>query len=387
MSAFKWMMRLLLFAFVTTLTLVKPSVASQASETAEFHIAASHFQFEPNRIEVSEGQRVRLVLHSLDGVHGLAIPEFGVSLRIPEGGAPVEIVFIADKAGVFAFGCSEYCGVGHADMTGEIVVLGASRVDETASTSELVEEADFNVVNIPTTLQMDRHRFAFRVTHRFARPLGEGSFGNLLEDFLGLDGGAQIGLELRFGLFSNTQIGVYRTSDRTIQFFGRQGLLDQESGAPIGLDLSLGIEGKDNFQEDYSPQVGVVLSRRLGSRFALYASPSFVGNTDLLSPDSSPDSSDEEDDYTVVLGLGARVLITDTVTIVAELSPRIAGFDGRLGDKSNKYHASFGFEKLLRGHVFQLNFSNEIGTTPAQIARGQQGPDDWFLGFNISRKF
>ena len=231
-----------------------------------------------------------------------------------------------------------------------------------------------------TTPERDQRDGDHVVTHRFARPLGQGSLVELLEDFLGLDGGAQIGLELRYGLFSDTQIGVYRTSDRTIQFFGRQRLLEQGTGGPIGLDLSLGIEGTDNFQEDYSPQLGVVLSRRLGSRLALYAAPSFVGNTDLL----SPDSSDEEDDYTVVLGLGARVLITDTVTIVAELSPRMAGFDGRLGDKSNKFHASFGVEKLLRGHVFQLNFSNEIGTTPAQIARGQQGPDDWFLGFNIS---
>ena len=170
------MIRLLLFAFVTTLTLVKPSVASQTPETAEFYIEASHFQFEPNRIEVNEGQRVRLVLHSLDGVHGLAIPEFGVSLRIPEGGVPVQIEFIADKAGVFPFGCSEYCGVGHAEMTGEIVVLAPSRAGETSSTSELVEEADFTVINIPTTLQVNRHRFAFRVTHRFARPLGDGSY-------------------------------------------------------------------------------------------------------------------------------------------------------------------------------------------------------------------
>jgi len=377
----KWMIRLLLFA-VTSLTLVKRSAASQTFETAEFHIEASRFRFEPDRIEVSQGQRVRLVLHSLDGAHGLAIPEFGVSLRIPEGGVPVEIEFIADKAGVFPFGCSEYCGVGHADMTGEIVVLGASRAEETSSTSEFVEEADFNVINIPTTLQMDRHRFAFRVTHRFARPLGQGTLGDLLEDFLGLDGGAQIGLELRYGLFSNTQIGVYRISDRTIQFFGRHGLLEQKTSGPFGLDLSLGIEGTDNFQEDYSLQVGVVLSRRLGSRLALYAAPSFVGNTTLSSSDSN-----EEDDYTVVLGLGARVLLTDTFTIVVELSPRIAGFDGRPGDQSNKFHASFGLEKLLRGHVFQLNFSNDIGTTPAQIARGQQGPDDWFIGFNISRRF
>lgn len=28
-----------------------------------------------------------------------------------------------------------------------------------------------------------------------------------------------------------------------------------------------------------------------------------------------------------------------------------------------------------------------VGTTPAQVARGQRGPDDWFIGFNLSRKF
>ena len=123
--------------------------------------------------------------------------------------------------------------------------------------------------------------------------------------------------------------------------------------------------------------------RRECPGIAWYAAPSYVGKPDLL----SPDGSDQEDDYTAVIGVGVRVNITDTVTIVGELTPRLAGFDGRLGPKSNKYHGSFGVEKLLRGHVFQLNFSNEIGTTPAQIARGQQGPDDWFLGFNISRKF
>ena len=31
---------------------------------------------------------------------------------------------------------------------------------------------------------------AFRVTHRFTRPLGQGDFGNLAEDLFGLDSGA-----------------------------------------------------------------------------------------------------------------------------------------------------------------------------------------------------
>ena len=69
---------------------------------------------------------------------------------------------------------------------------------------------------------MPRHASAFRVTHRFTRSLGQGNFGDLLGDGFGTDGGAQIVLENRFGLFSGTQLGVHRTSDKTIQFFGQQ---------------------------------------------------------------------------------------------------------------------------------------------------------------------
>ena len=38
-------------------------------------------------------------------------------------------------------------------------------------------------------------------------------------------------------------------------------------------------------------------------------------------------------------------------------------------------------------HVFQVNFSNGFGNTMGQLARGGTSSDDWYLGFNISRKF
>ena len=50
-------------------------------------------------------------------------------------------------------------------------------------------------------------------------------------------------------------------------------------------------------------------------------------------------------------------------------------------------YGSFGIEKRAGGHVFQLNFSNGFGTTMGQLARGGTGSEDWYLGFNISRKF
>jgi hypothetical protein len=66
---------------------------------------------------------------------------------------------------------------------------------------------------------------------------------------------------------------------------------------------------------------------------------------------------------------------------VLEAAPRVGGF------KPNEAHVSFGFERRAGGHLFQLNFSNNFGTTLGQVARGGASNDDWYLGFNISRKF
>jgi hypothetical protein len=240
-------------------------------------------------------------------------------------------------------------------------------------------EPDFTVVNLPTTLRLPRHKLAFRITHRFARPLSDGSFSDLLADFFGFDGGAQIGLELRFAAFSGNQIGVYRTSDRTIALFAQQDIVQQGS-SPVGVAAVGSVEGLDNFQQDYSPRLGVALSRKLGTRGALYAVPAWIGNTNL-------DPETGEDDSTLVLGLGARVRLSKTIAVVGEWTPRLAGYKGVRGGRTNSDHLTFGIEKRVGGHAFQINFSNDLGTTPAQTARGQQGVDDWFIGFNISRKF
>ena len=85
-------------------------------------------------------------------------------------------------------------------------------------------EPDFTVISVPTTGQLPRHTFAFRLTHRFSRPLdgfdNDFEVGELIENLFGFDSAAQIGLELRFGLMVGTQVGIHRTNDKTIQFFG-----------------------------------------------------------------------------------------------------------------------------------------------------------------------
>jgi len=48
----------------------------------------------------------------------------------------------------------------------------------------------------------------------------------------GIDSGAQIGHEYRFASSGNGQIGIHRTSDKTIEFFGQYGLYDKVATFP-----------------------------------------------------------------------------------------------------------------------------------------------------------
>ena len=240
-------------------------------------------------------------------------------------------------------------------------------------------EPEFMLINLPTTARLPRHKSAFRVTHRFARPLGQGDLGDLAADAFGFDGGAQIGMEYRFAIASGTQLGVYRTSDRTIEFFAQQDLW-QPGEHPFGLALAVSVEGLDNFHDELQPRAALVVSRTFGERMALYAVPTFIANTNI----GVGGGASEDEDQTFLVGLGARLHLGRGASLLAEFTPRVAGFEG--GPNAD-HHATFAIEKRVGGHAFQINFSNDLGTTPGQIARGTQGPEGWFIGFNISRKF
>lgn len=236
-------------------------------------------------------------------------------------------------------------------------------------------QPDFNLASLPTTLRVPLHKSAFRVTHRFTRSLGQGDLSDLISDFFGFDSGAQIGLEVRYGLMRGTQVGVHRTSNRTIEIFGQHSLLQQKAdGHPIGLDVIATFEGLNNLRGQKSPAVGLLVSRKLAKIAAVYAEPLFVFNTPFASGAGI-------DKNTIMIGLGTRVRILPTTYLVGEMTPRVSGY------KPGVDQASFGIEMRAGGHTFQVNVSNGSGTTLAQIARGGGNNDSWFIGFNIARKF
>ena len=235
-------------------------------------------------------------------------------------------------------------------------------------------EPDVALVSLPTSLRLAPWKSLFRLTHRFGLPL-EGDFGDLASNLFGLDNGATVGLEFRIGIVRNGQVGVHRSSDgKTIELFGQYGLLRQARGF---LDISalFSIDGTNNFQDSYSPAIGAIVSRTVGEWVALYVEPIWVNNSNQQ-PSELVDDNDS-----FIVGLGARVRIRPTVYLVGEFAPRAAGYSPQTP------HASFGIEKRAGGHMFQLNFSNSHATTPGQLARGGVEPQEWYMGFNLSRKF
>ena len=281
-----------------------------------------------------------------------------------------------------------------------IFSITASAQDVTTTpTSESEPQIELNLVTLPTTLSIGRHKSYARFTHRFVRDLGLGDFGDLAADLFSLDNGAVIGFEYRFGLTDSLHAGLYRnTLSKTLQVFGRWDLARQGGMLPVGVSAFASIEGLDNLQDAHQPGAGAVVSFTRGQAVAIYASPTFVDGTreaELLgagthdhdhvpAAEAPADPHEEEDEHahhdgTLFLGLGARVRLRPTVFVVGEISPRLAGHDP--GD------AGWGvsIEKWTRGHTLALTLTNFFGTTPGQIARG--GDDTLHLGFNITRKF
>jgi cytochrome c oxidase subunit 2 len=85
------------------------------------HMGVRQYVWEPATITAKKGELVRLIIHNADVLHGIVIPDLGVMEGdIPPDGVVIE--FMASKAGTFEFFCSVWCGEGHMEMRGKIVI-------------------------------------------------------------------------------------------------------------------------------------------------------------------------------------------------------------------------------------------------------------------------
>lgn len=91
--------------------------ANATGEVKEFTIDATNFEFDLKEIKVNQGDTVKVTLKNSEGLHAVKFDGYNKEVQGDE-----TITFVADKVGEFEYICSIFCGTGHDDMVGTLIV-------------------------------------------------------------------------------------------------------------------------------------------------------------------------------------------------------------------------------------------------------------------------
>ena len=93
----------------------------QAPGRPEFTLVAKDFRYSPDRLDVGQGDLVKVTIRSDDVAYSFAIDEYRIVRRVPAGGTTT-FEFHADRPGTFRFYSNLTSDSGHAEMQGRLVV-------------------------------------------------------------------------------------------------------------------------------------------------------------------------------------------------------------------------------------------------------------------------
>jgi cytochrome c oxidase subunit II len=84
-------------------------------------VVAQRFRYSPNEIVLKKGQPAVIEFTALDFQHGFKIPDLSIRADLPPGKV-TRIQLTPDRVGVYDFLCDNFCGGGHEEMNGRIIV-------------------------------------------------------------------------------------------------------------------------------------------------------------------------------------------------------------------------------------------------------------------------
>lgn len=88
----------------------------------ELVILASAFNYQPGKVEIPKGSKVKIIATSKDTLHGFSLPGTNVNMML-EPGHISEYYKTFNEKREYLIICNEYCGIGHADMKSMIKVV------------------------------------------------------------------------------------------------------------------------------------------------------------------------------------------------------------------------------------------------------------------------
>jgi hypothetical protein len=276
------------------------------------------------------------------------------------------------------------------------------------------EPYDYRLVNVPTPKRVLKGSLNLYFTHRFSqpvRPLSESA-----KELIGLDSSAVPSFGLFYGITDKLYVNAYRSGIcqrglcRTIELGAGYHFLDeQKDHSPIALAGYASIEGDDNFTQNFTYNLQVMLARSVTKYVNLFFSPAVHFNAngqrrfDPHATDFFPPATIDFHlpKHTGSFGFGVNGRITPTVSLLFEYTPRV-GF--KLGtvqpifDSTGKVVAfqprseaeiGFGVQKDIGRHSFSLTFSNTQTTTTSRYNSSNLvlPPSRFTIGFNLYRRF
>jgi cytochrome c oxidase subunit II len=96
-----------------------PTMDETDSEVQIINVEAGSFYYKPNEIRVKKGQKVKIVMKSVDMMHNFVVDELDINMPITPAGKTAEVEFTADKVGSFEY----YCAVGEHRANGQVGTL------------------------------------------------------------------------------------------------------------------------------------------------------------------------------------------------------------------------------------------------------------------------
>lgn len=84
-------------------------------------MTVKRFEYMPREIRVKQGEPVVLEIISLDVAHGFNLPDFKTRADVLPG-IPARVRLQPDRVGTFTFRCDLFCGTGHEELDGVLVV-------------------------------------------------------------------------------------------------------------------------------------------------------------------------------------------------------------------------------------------------------------------------
>lgn len=231
--------------------------------------------------------------------------------------------------------------------------------------------------NLPTAETLRKGEWLFEISHRFLPPVSDGA-----DALWGLDGPIYNRLGLAYAPADRLLVGVSRSNlDDNVELGARVRLWE---GGAASVPLMVAVNGavawntqadtlagaEDNELQAYGQ---IVLNALLASRLALGVVPTLLDN---------PRIEDAGSESVFALGLNGQIYLSDQVSVLGEWvlteERENLGYDP----------VTVGFELETGGHFFKIVVTNSARMNPSQFLGGapfEFTPDEWRLGFNVTR--